>query len=82
MDYPEIGYKRVIGLLQLHKAYGSNRLDRACQIALDADMVSYSRVKNILRNNMDKASLFYDKKDQNISHIPTHNNIRGAAVYK
>ena len=82
VDYPEIGYKRVIGLLQLHKAYGSNRLDRACQIALDADMVSYSRVKNILRNNMDNASLFFDKKDQNISHIPTHNNIRGAAVYK
>lgn len=82
VDYPEIGYKRVTGLLQLHKAYGSNRLDRACQIALDADMVSYSRVKNILKNNMDKAYLFFDKEDQSVSHIPIHNNIRGAASYK
>ena len=31
LDYPEIGYKRVMGLLQLHKAYGSDRLDKACK---------------------------------------------------
>ena len=82
VDYPEIGYKRVIGLLQLHKAYGSNRLNRACQIALTADMVSYTRIKNILKNNMDKATDFLNGENKDSSHIPVHSNIRGANAYK
>ena len=82
VDYPEIGYKRVIGLLQLHKAYGSNRLNCACQIALTADMVSYTRIKNILKNNMDKATDFLNGKNKDSSHIPVHSNIRGASAYK
>lgn len=81
MDYPEIGYKRVIGLLQLHKAYGSDRLNTACRIALTADMVSYSRIKNILENNMDKALSDNIESDRMDSHIPLHDNIRGAASY-
>lgn len=81
--YPEIGYKRVTGLLQLHKAYGSDRLDRACEKALENNTVSYLRIKNILENNMDQASLFYQElEDQNATHIPQHNNIRGAEHYK
>lgn len=82
VDYPEIGYKRVMGLLQLHKAYGSNRLDRACQRALTADMVSYTRIKNILKNNVDQSSLFYRDLEEEQSSIPEHKNIRGASAYK
>lgn len=82
-DYPEIGYKRVMGLIQLNKAYGSERLNTACQRALKADMVSYKRIKNILKNNMDKASIFYqDLEADKKSHIPNHQNIRGALTYK
>ena len=58
-DYPEIGYKRAMGVIQLHKAYGSKRLDDACKRALEADAASYGRIKNILKNNLDKSSLFY-----------------------
>ncbi|MCK9290984.1 MAG: IS21 family transposase [Bacteroidales bacterium] len=81
VDYPEIGYKRVIGLLQLHKAYGSDRLNRACKMALNAGMPSYMRIKNILKNNMDKALIIYDESDNALSHIPLHHNIRGASSY-
>lgn len=81
LDYPEMGYKRVMGLLQLHKQYGSIRLNKACERALKVDMVSYSRIKNILRNNMDKNSLFYSDLEEE-SHIPQHKNIRGASAYQ
>lgn len=77
VDYPEIGYKRVIGLLQLHKAYGSDRLNRACRMALNAGIPSYTRIKNILKNNMDKATILYNESDS--AHL--HHNIRGASSY-
>lgn len=81
-DYPEVGYKRVMGLLQLYKAYGSERLNKACQKALEYDMVSYTRIKNILENNADKTSVFYDQLESKESHIPNHENIRGSSTYQ
>ncbi|SDF26133.1 Integrase core domain-containing protein, partial [Pricia antarctica] len=82
VDYPEIGYKRAIGVIQLHKAYGSRRLDNACKRALQADAVSYKRIQNILRNNLDESSLFFRDLEEDKSHIPEHRNIRGASNYK
>jgi transposase len=82
VDYPEIGYKRVMGLLQLRKSFGAERLNEACKIALMADAVSYMRIKNILQNNHDKNPILFDELDQTKSHIPKHKNIRGANNYK
>lgn len=81
-DYPEVGYKRAMGLIQLHKAYGSERLNNACKRALQADTSSYTRIKNILENNMDKASLFYQNLEDEKTHIPEHQNLRGASAYQ
>jgi hypothetical protein len=82
VDYPEIGYKRAMGVIQLHKAYGSQRLDNACKRALQADAATYLRIKNILKNNLDKSSLFYQDLEEDKTHIPKHNNIRGASAYQ
>lgn len=82
VDYPEIGYKRAMGLIQLHRSYGSQRLDNACKRALQADAVSYKRIQNILKNNLDQSSLFFQDLEEDKSHIPEHQNIRGAANYK
>ena len=82
VDYPEIGYKRAMGLIQLHKSYGSQRLDNACKRALRADAVSYGRITNILKNNMDQSTLFLQDGEDPASHIPKHGNIRGASNYK
>jgi len=76
-DYPEIGYKRVLGVIQLHRAYGSQRLNDACKRALDTDACSYVHIKNILKNNMDKVP----QPEQHAPHIPFHDNIRGASTY-
>ncbi len=82
VDYPETGYKRAMGIIQLHKSYGSQRLDNACKRALQADAVSYSRITNILKNNLDQSSLFLQDETDQSSHIPKHGNIRGASNYK
>jgi len=81
-DYPETGYKRVMGLIQLHKAYSSERLNNACKRALQTDSPSYMRVKTILKNNMDKTSFFYQELEDKQTHIPNHKNIRGASAYQ
>lgn len=76
-DYPEIAYKRAMGIIQLHRSYGSERLNNACQRALIADAISYNRIKNILANNLDKEELSLITESSTISHIPHHDNIRG-----
>jgi hypothetical protein len=81
-DYPEITYKRSLGVIQLHRAYGSQRLNNACKRALQTDACSYLRIKNILKNNMDRLPLFDDQVEQTKPHIPLHSNIRGASAYE
>lgn len=79
-DYPETAYKRAMGIVQLHRLYGSQRLDNACKRAVYANAISYKRIRNILENNLDKDH-FPDIPDPK-SHIPVHDNIRGAGAYK
>ena len=81
-DYPEIGYKRALGVIQLYKAYGSERLNNACKRALDTQACSYMRIKNILQNNMDKVPMLYQDTEQTKAHIPLHANLRGASAYQ
>jgi transposase len=79
-DYPETAYKRAMGIIQLAKFYGRERLDSACSRAIYAKAVSYNRIRNILENNLDKVT----PEDQNVkgTHIPAHENIRGASNYQ
>jgi len=81
-DYPETAYKSIMGIIQLHKTYGSERLNNACERAIYANAPSYRLVKNILKNNMDKETNIQQELDFNQPHIPTHENIRGAYNYK
>ena len=71
-----------MGIIQLHKSYGSQRLDNACKRALQADAVSYKRIQNILKNNLDQSSLFFQDLEEETSHIPKHQNVRGASNYQ
>ncbi len=82
-DYPEIAYKRSMGIIQLHRAYGSNRLDNACKRALVAQAYSYNRIKNILKNNLDlDQEGLQDQATLFDSHIPAHENLRGASDHQ
>jgi len=79
-DYPETAYKRAMGIIQLHRTYGSERLDRACRLALFAGTCSYKRISNILKNNQDSQPL--PDTLPSPSPIPLHENLRGALAYK
>lgn len=81
-DYPEVNYKRAMGVIQLHKIYGSKRLNDACERALYGNTYSYNMVRNILQNNLDPHHINTAELDQSTSHIPHHDNIRGASTYQ
>jgi hypothetical protein len=71
-----------MGIIQLHRQYGSQRLDAACKIAVEAEIYSYKRIQNILKNNIDKGSTQHQLTGLFESHIPQHKNIRGASAYQ
>ena len=81
-EYPEANYKRAMGVIQLHKQYGSDRLNKACERAMYGDSFSYGMIKNILANNLDGHQIDTDQLNQSQSHIPDHENIRGASSYQ
>lgn len=81
-DYPETAYKRAMGVIQLHREYGSQRLNNACRKALLVESFSYRRIKNILKNNQDTIPLDMEKLNENKSHIPKHDNQKGANAFQ
>lgn len=81
-DYPEVNYKRANGILQMGNNYGSNRLNKACKRACDLGEYKYNLVKNILINKQEELELDFEQLDNQTSHIPTHENIRGANYYQ
>lgn len=81
-DYPEPHYKRAMGVIQLHKSYGSQRLNQACKRALLAEALSYNRIKNILENKQDLWEEDLSPLHEKQSHIPPHENTRGADQYQ
>jgi transposase len=71
--HPEQGFRSCIGILQLVKSYGRERLEAACSRALEISARSYSSVLSILKNNLDR------KRPATPADGPaiTHDNIRG-----
>lgn len=80
--YPETAYKSAMGVIQLHREYGSERLNNACQRAIYGNALKYQIVKNILKKNLDTEQLTMDYLNETTSHIPRHDNIRGSSEYQ
>lgn len=70
--------KSCMGILNLAKSYGNQRVEKACEMALSGMETNYRTIKNILENNMDKAT-------REVANKPVtgnlHANIRGAGFY-
>jgi transposase len=71
-------YNSCLGVLRLGEKYGNDRLEAACRRAMTGYKVTYTIIKNILENNLDKAP---SQEDLFVS-IPEHENIRGADSYQ
>ena len=51
--HPEQGFRTSIGILRLAKSHGPERLEAACDRALEIGARSYSSLASILKNNLD-----------------------------
>ena len=75
----EQAYKSCMGLLQLSKKYGSERLESACTRAAELGGFQYTTVKNILKNDQDQRPI---RTGTDNLPLPQHPNIRGSEYYK
>lgn len=75
--YIEQNYKACFGMLMLQKKYGADRLEAACNRAVQGIRVNYTMIKNILERGLDKQLLLTQH-----SRTVDHNNIRGKDHYQ
>jgi transposase len=77
-QHPEQGYRACLGLLNLAKKFGGNRLEVASGIANKLKSYKRSTVLSILENNADLVNQEDDKKEGNNI---IHENIRGSDYF-
>ena len=76
--HPEHAYRACLGLMSLTRRYGNERVGAACARALYLGTSSYSSVKSILSEGLDKVPL---TPKEELPSPPRHENLRGAGYY-
>jgi transposase len=79
--HPEQGFRSCIGILRLAKTHGSDRLEAACERALEIGAHSYSSLNSILKNNLDRRSSKRATARDTESPAIDHANIRGSRYF-
>ena len=79
--HPEQGFRACIGILRLAKSYNGERLEAACERALEIGAHSYSSVVSILKNNLDRRRQAPQSKAATGPAI-NHDNIRGPHYFE
>ena len=74
--HPEQSYKSCQGILSFAKRVGHDRLIRACQRAHLYGLYHYRAIENILLRNLDQTEI-----EDEPTHMPKHDNIRGEEYY-
>jgi transposase len=72
----EQGHRACMGLLQMTKIYGNERLEAACERARQLGSPTYTTVKNILKNGA------LEITSPGAKPTPQHENIRGGEYYR
>jgi transposase len=75
--HPEQGYRSCLGILRLSKAYGSERVEAACERAMAVGARSYRHIESILKHGLDRLA----PSDAASMNRPAHENIRGRGYY-
>lgn len=79
--HPDQARKSCMGILQMSKKVGKERLERACQRAIYYNNYGYRVIKLILEKKLDMEPLQIEL-DLEQYHIGHHENIRGNSYYK
>lgn len=77
--HPEQGYRSCLGIIRLARKYSPQRLEAACQRALNIKAFSYKSVNSILKNGLDQQALPFDESPP--EKMVVHHNIRGSGYY-
>ncbi|WP_435276647.1 hypothetical protein ACMAZF_06740 [Psychrobium sp. nBUS_13] len=77
--HPQQSYKVCFGLLSLNKVYSKERLNAACQRALDTGGYRLANVKIILKKNLDQEKR--EPKQIDLLADIKHDNVRGQNYY-
>ena len=73
--HPEHGYRASLGLMNLARRYGNERTGAACARALAVGAISYTSVKSILAEGLDRVPL--PSASAPAPTPPEHENLRG-----
>jgi transposase len=74
--HPEQLYRTCDGLLSLERKTEKKDFDKACMMAIEYQVYTYTFVQNILKNKMP-----YELETKQLPPLPTHENIRGKEYY-
>ena len=81
--HPEQGYRACLGLLNLAKTYGEERLEAASRRALTIGSPTRKRIKAILEANLDRHPELFPAADTAPATAErTHGNVRGAEYFR
>jgi len=75
--HPEQGYRACLGIMRLAKTFGRERLEAACERAVEINAHSYSSLHSILKNGLDRQARTRATDEPAI----THPNFRGADYF-
>ena len=82
--HPEQGFRSCIGILRLARSHSGERLEAACERALEIGAHSYSSLASILKNNLDRRKPSQSSKLGNGTADKSaieHGNIRGPQYF-
>ena len=78
--HPEQGYRSCLGLLNLSRGYGNERLEKACHRAWMLGARTRKSVASILEHNMENVPVPDPLANHDIRPV-THENLRGKHYY-
>jgi transposase len=78
-SHPQQGFRSCLGIMRLGQSYGVERLEAACQRALQVGAVSYRSVRSILQVGLDRQPVPAGEPAAALPQV--HENLRGSAYY-
>ena len=74
-DFEEQAYKSCMGVIGFSKSYGNARVEKACEKAISLNSVTYTTLKNILKNGQESQPATINESDADTP-TPYHENLR------
>ena len=80
--HPEQAYRACLGLLNLNKKYGAERLNNACHRARHIGAYRLKSIRTILENGQDRIPVANTSEQTTLPLTPAHENVRGAGCFE